>query len=84
MIIYLFSILVDIQRLRFDYCNIILRQFPNFVLVVALVLVDAHLKIKKTSNRFNFQDFEKGNTHVKSHVKSSQLIYFLQETFHIA
>ena len=61
MIIYLFSILVEIQRFRIDYCNIILRQFPNFVVVVALVLVDAHLKIKKTSNRFNFQDSEKGN-----------------------
>ena len=62
LIIYLFSILVEIQRFRIDYCNIILRQFPNFVLVVALVLVDVHLKIKKTSNRFNFQDFEKGNS----------------------
>ena len=61
MIIYLFCILIDIQRFRIDYCNIILRQFPNFVLVVALVLVDAPLKIKKTSNRFNFQDSEKGN-----------------------
>ena len=61
MIIYLFSILVDIQRFRIDYCNIILGQFPNFVVVGALVLVDAHRKIKKTSNRFNFQDFEKGN-----------------------
>ena len=65
-IIYLFSILVDIQRFRIDYCNIILRQFPNFVIVVALVLVDAHLKIKKTSNRFNFQDFEKGIAFLKS------------------
>ena len=27
---------------------------------------------------------ENGITHVKSHVKSSRLIYFLQETFHIA
>ena len=61
MIIYLFSILVEIHRFRIDYCNIILQQFPNFVVVVALVLVDAHLKIKKTSNRFNFQDSGKGN-----------------------
>ena len=79
LIIYLFSILVAIQRFRIDYCNIILRQFPNFVLVVALVFVDAHLKIKKTSNRFNFQDFEKGNMdHTELYVSLEHFILTIE------
>ena len=57
--IYLFSNLVEIQRFRIDYCNIILRQFPNFVVVVALVLVDAHLKMKKISNRLISRNLKK-------------------------